>query len=132
MQKRISSVSIPLLSVIGKGGSAFVSAIAMISLFEATTGTMPKLSVMLIAAAAAALVSLISSSAIGTEAIFIIVLSLRILGINLYGAENAVLALLPLIGGIGAMIDALIATLGSNIAAVFVDTDIDVPYKDTL
>ena len=87
---------------------------------------------MLIAAAAAALVSLISSSAIGTEAIFIIVLSLRILGINLYGAENAVLALLPLIGGIGAMIDALIATLGSNIAAVFVDTDIDVPYKDTL
>ena len=132
VQKRISSVSIPLLSVIGKGGSAFVSAIAMISLFEATTGTMPKLSVMLIAAAAAALVSLISSSAIGTEAIFIIVLSLRILGINLYGAENAVLALLPLIGGIGAMIDALIATLGSNIAAVFVDTDIDVPYKDTL
>ena len=111
VQKRISSVSIPLLSVIGKGGSAFVSAIA---------------------AAAAALVSLISSAAIGTEAIFIIVLSLRILGINLYGAENAVLALLPLIGGIGAMIDALIATLGSNIAAVFVDTDIDVPYKDTL
>ena len=132
VQKRISSVSIPLLSVIGKGGSAFVSAIAMISLFEATTGTMPELSVMLIAAAAAALVSLISSAAIGTEAIFIIVLSLRILGINLYGAENAVLALLPLIGGIGAMIDALIATLGSNIAAVFVDTDIDVPYKDTL
>ena len=132
VQKRISSVSVPFLSIIGKGGSAFVSAIAMISLYQATTGNTASLSVMLITAAVSALISFISSLAVGTEVIFITVLTLRMLGINLYGAENAIIAFIPLISGIGAMLDAFIATMGSNVAASFVDTDIDVPYKDTL
>ena len=132
VQKRISSVSIPLLTVIGKGGSAFISTITLIALFQATTGTAPSLSVSLMAAGAAAIVSLISSAAIGSETALIVVLSLRLLGLNLYGAENAMIALMPLIGGIGVMIDALIAMMGSSIAACFVDTDIEVPYKDTL
>lgn len=132
VQKRISSVAIPVLSIIGKGGSAFVAAAAMISLFQATTGSAPTLSVMLMAAGIAAIVSFASSFAVGTEAIFITVLTLRILGINLYGAENAIVAILPLISGIGIMLDAIIATAGSNIAATFVGTDIDVPYKDIL
>ena len=132
VQKRISSVSVPFLSIIGKGGSAFVSAIAMISLYQATTGNTASLSVMLITTAVSALISFISSLAVGTEVIFITVLTLRMLGINLYGAENAIIAFIPLISGIGAMLDAFIATMGSNVAASFVDTDIDVPYKDTL
>ena len=132
VQKRISSVAVPVLSIIGKGGSAFVAAAAMISLFQATTGNAPTLSVMLMAAGIAAIVSFASSFAVGTEAIFITVLTLRILGINLYGAENAIVAILPLISGIGIMLDAIIATAGSNIAATFVGTDIDVPYKDIL
>ena len=132
VQKRISSVAVPFLTIIGKGGSALVSIISMIALFQATTGTMPNLSVMLITAGIAALVSFISSFAVGTETILITVLTLKVLGINLYGAENAIVALLPIISGIGVMIDALIATLGSNVAAAFIGTDIEVPYKDTL
>ena len=132
VQKRIASVSVPVLTIIGKGGTAFASAISIIALFNATTGTAPSLSVMLIAAGAAALMSFISSASIGTETALVTVLALRIIGINLYGAENALIAFLPLIGGIGIMIDSLIATLGSNVAACFVETDLEVPYKDTL
>lgn len=132
VQKRVASVSIPLLAVIGKGGSAFISTASLISLFIATTGTIPSLSVMLIAAAAIAAVSFISSIAVGTESIFITVAALGFLGINLYGAENAMIALLPLIGGLGVMIDSLIVTIGSNVAANFIDTEMEVPYKDTL
>ena len=132
VQKRISSISVPLLTIIGKGGSAFVATISMIALFQATTGTAPSLSVMLMAAGSAALISFISSTAIGTETALIVILALRLMGLNLYGAENAMIALLPLLGGIGIMIDSLIAVMGSSIASCFVDTDMEIPYKDTL
>ena len=62
----------------------------------------------------------------------ITVLSLEMLGINLYGAENAVIALIPVLGGLGTMIDALVTAYGSCIAASAMETDIEVPYRDTI
>ena len=132
VQKRIASVSVPLLSMIGKGGSAFVSTMTLIALFQATTGTEASLSVMLMAGGMAALISFISSLSTGMETTLITVLTLQALGINLYGAENAIIAFMPLLGGVGIMLDGLISTIGSSIAAAFIETDIDIPYKDTL
>ena len=132
VQKRASSVTVPLLSVIGKGGSAFISVLVLLPLYQATTGTIPSLAVIAATAGAAALISFISSASAGTEIVLITVLSLEMLGINLYGAENAVIALIPVLGGLGTMIDALVTAYGSCIAASAMETDIEVPYRDTI
>ncbi len=132
VQKRIASTSIPLFSIIAHGGSAFISSITILTLFQATAEELPGAGAMLAAAAAAALVSFISSAASGTEVAVIAVLSLNILSMNLYGAENAVIAFLPLLGGIGTMLDSLIAAMGSSVAAHAVGTDTEIPYRDTI
>ena len=132
VQKRIASTSVPLLAVIGHGGSAFISALTLLSLFQATAGETPGAGVIAAAAAAAAAVSFLSSAAAGSEVVMITVLVLNLLSINLYGAENAVIALLPVLGGIGTMLDSLITAMGSSIAASFVGTDTDIPYRDTI
>ena len=132
VQKRISSVSIPLMTIIGKGGSAFVSIIVLLSLYQATTGEIPGTEVIVYTALTAMLVSFISSTSLGTETALITVLTLNILGINLYGAENAIIAMLPLIGGLGAMVDSIISSYGSSIVATAIGTDIEIPYRDTI
>ena len=132
VQKRIASTTIPLLSIIGKGGSAMVSVIALLSLFQATTGEIPSATVSAAVAAVAAVISFVSSAAIGTEALVIAVVTLQILGINLYGAENALIAFSPIICGAGACIDTLLSCIGSSIAAAAIETDVEVPYKDII
>ena len=104
----------------------------MLPLFQATAGSVPETSVIAIAAGTAALVSFLASASAGTEIALVTVLSLNMLGINLYGAENAVIALLPLLGGCAAAIDAYSAALGSSVAAVFIDTDTEIPYSDII
>ena len=132
VQKRISSVSIPLMTIIGKGGSAFVSIIVLLSLYQATTGEIPGTEVIVYTALTAMLVSFISSTSLGTETALITVLTLNILGINLYGAENAIVAFMPLLSGIGSLIDTAIAMLGASVVSSAAGTDIEVPYRDTI
>ena len=135
VQKRIASTSVPLLTIIGKGGSAMVSAIALLSLFQATTGELPSATVSAAAAAVAALISFISSSSAGTEALVITAVTLQVLGINLYGAENALIAFSPLICGAGAAgqrQDPGRCRIRFRRDACAIETDIEVPYKDTV
>ena len=132
VQKRISSVTAPVFSIIGKGGSAFISTIILLSLYQATTNEAPGTGVIAATALTAVLVSFISSFSMGTETALITVLTLNILGINLYGAENAIIAMLPLIGGLGAMVDSIISSYGSSIVATAIGTDIEIPYRDTI
>ena len=56
----------------------------------------------------------------------------NILGINLYGAENAIVAFMPLLSGIGSLIDTAIAMLGASVVSSAAGTDIEVPYRDTI
>ena len=132
VQKRIASTATPLLSVIGKGGSAFAAVISMLTLFAETTESVPPVSVIAITAITAAAVSFISSVSAGTETAVITVITLQILGSNLYGAENAIIAFLPILGGMAAMIDNLIVSFGNSIVASAVGTDVEIPYRDTI
>ena len=132
VQKRIASTVTPLMAVIGKGGSAFISVLSLLSLFQATTETSPSSTVIIITALTAAAVSFISSASNGTEALMITVITLQLLGINLYGGENAMIAFMPLLCGIGTMLDAALTACANSIAASAVGTDIEVPYKDTI
>ena len=40
--------------------------------------------------------------------------------------------MLPLIGGLGAMVDSIISSYGSSIVATAIGTDIEIPYRDTI
>ena len=132
VQKRIASTATPLLSVIGKGGSAFVAVLTMLTLFTETTESMPSASVIAITAITAAAVSFASSVSAGTEIAIITVITLQLLGINLYGAENAIVAFLPILGGLATMIDSLIVSFGNSVVATAVGTDVEIPYRDTI
>ena len=132
VQKRIASTATPLLAVIGKGGSAFVAVLSLLSLFLSTAESAPSGTVIAATAGTAAIVSLFSSASAGTEALMITVTTLSLLGINLYGAENALIAFMPILCGMGTMIDNLIIGCGNSIASRFVGTDVEVPYRDTL
>ncbi len=132
VQKRIASTATPLLSVIAKGGSTFVAVISMLSLFQATTESIPSGKVVAATAAVAALVSFISAASTGSESVMITVITLNLLGINLYGAENALIAFMPVICGIATMLDAIIIECGNCIASAFVGTDTEVPYRDII
>lgn len=132
VQKRVASTAIPFSSVIGKAGSAFIAVITILSLFQATAMTKPSLAVSAAAAAVAMVISFLSSSAPGMEIAFITVMTLRVLDIELYGAENAIIALLPLITGAGTLLDAEIAAMSASVSSIFIDTDIDVPVSDTI
>ena len=132
VQKRICSVTSPLFSIIGKGGSAFISVLVLLSLYQSTANEAPGTAVIIMTALIAALVSFISSFSMGTETALITVLTLSILGINLYGAENAIIAFLPLLGGLGSLIDSIISSYGSSIVASSIGTDIEIPYRDTI
>ena len=132
VQKRIASVAVPFFAIAGRGGAAAIAVISILPLFQATAGNVPEAAVVAITAGAAALISFASSAAAGTEIALITVLALRILNINLYGAENALIALLPLLGGFAAAIDAYSAALGSAVAASFIDTDTEIPYSDII
>ena len=83
-------------------------------------------------AAVAALVSFISAASTGSESVMITVITLNLLGINLYGAENALIAFMPVICGIATMLDAIIIECGNCIASAFVGTDTEVPYRDII
>lgn len=132
VQKRAASAAIPLSAIIGKAGSAAISVLVMLSLFQATAMEKPSLALSLAAAGAAAAISFVSSASSGAEIAFITVMALNLLGIELYGAENAIIAMLPLLCGFGSLIDTQIAAMGASICSIYIDTDIEVPLSDTI
>lgn len=117
IHRRVSSTAVPLLMIIGRGGTAFVSAFTVLALIHATTGSIPGPLLLGLVALAAAIASFFSSAATGAEPAVITVLTLNMLSIELYGAENALIALLPLVAGLGLLLDSAIAMLGTSAAA---------------
>lgn len=130
MQKRAVSTSVPLLLLLGKAGSASIATFCVITMITAANGTVCSLPACLIIALAAAAASFVSSTAPGFEAAFITILALRMTGIDLYGGEMTMFAILPFISGIGCVLDTEIALLGAGTAGVSIRTDVKPAYKD--
>lgn len=131
-QKRVVSVATPIFTMIGRGGTAFVSTLSMLMLIEAVTGEAVSSSIALVIASIAIITSFASGAFIGYEIIAITYFTLNILNINLYGAEVSLIALMPLLSGLGTMLDSAIGTFGNIIASYFVGTDVNVPYSETI
>lgn len=131
-QKRITSTSLPLLTIFSRGGTAFISTLVSLMLIEGATGEMPSVLVCFGVSCAIMLTSLTSSLFVGYESVFVIIFAFKILSIELGNAEAALIALLPLINGIGVMLDSLIGNMGAVVASVGVGTDMKIPYSDTI
>ena len=68
----------------------------------------------------------------GIEVAAISVIALKMLNINVYGAEAAIVALLPILNGFAVMIDVLISFMASAIVGARTKTDAKIPLKDTI
>lgn len=132
VQKRVASTTIPLFSIIGKAGSAAVASLSAISLVYAVTGTVPTVGQSIVIALCCGVASFTASVASGFESIFITLCAFRLTGISLYGAEATLIGLMPLISGLGAIIDVEAAMLGTAAAGNLIETDINAPYKDII
>ncbi len=128
-QKRHAVASSYFFALFAKGGSAAISTYLSLTLITAMGGVLD-LSTMVIITLTVIAVSFISSASFGMESIFITYLALKLLKIDLYGAESALLSILMVTNGIGTMLDAAIMALGSKVTAVRSKTEIEIPYKD--
>ncbi len=132
VQKRVSATAVPLCSIFCKGGSAALAAISSVAIIYAVTSVMPTASQLAVIALAAALSSFASSVAISYETVFITVAVMKLTGISLYGAEMTLFGVLPIVNGLGLMLDSFLTTLGTAYAGRRVKTDINPPYKDII
>ena len=131
-QKRTVSVATPIFTIIGRGGTGFISTLAILMLIQATTGSEVSSSIAMVVAAMTMIATFSASAFIGYEVIAIVYITLSMLQINTYGAEMTIVALLPLLSGLGTMLDSAINNLGTVIASFFIGTDIKVPYSETI
>lgn len=128
-QKRVSATALPFFALIARGGSAMLGAISAMALVYSATNAVPQWNVLLFIALAAAAASFCSSLGFGLGTLLVTVLALRMLGINLYGAEVTLLAFLPLINGLGVMLDNLIANMGAAYLCQHMNVRINNPYR---
>ncbi len=131
VQKRITSTATPVFTIIGRGGTAFITTITLLALFKAV-GAELSISSSIIMSLAVALASYLSCIATGYEIIVVLFAALKLTKLNLYGAEATILAMLPLLTGIATMLDTAIAALGNAAISFYTRTDIKIPYRDIL
>ena len=132
IQKRVVATSLPIHSLVTKGGSALVSTMCTCSLIYAINGTMPTALQTVTLALACTLASFICCLHAGYEVVFVTSFALRLLNIRLSGAEFAILGMLPLINGIALLFDVLLAGLGTSFTAFHLKADCHVRSRDNI
>ncbi|AEV29687.1 Na+/H+ dicarboxylate symporter [Sphaerochaeta pleomorpha str. Grapes] len=131
-QKRVSATAVPLYTLIGRGGSAMVATASISSLLYAALGTIPTGKVLLFVALCCAGVSYASSLYLGYEVFFIAIIALKWLKIDLYGAEMTLIGIMPLLNGIGVLIDSFVAALGTSYTCQRMGTRVETAYPDII
>jgi len=139
VQKRVSSTSISLTTIFARGGSALIASFTTSSLIFAATNQMPTINLLVFIALVSAFISFICSAFLGFEVFFIIYFSLKLLNIDLFNAEMTVVGLIPLLCGLGTMLDVIIGALGSAVSNIWIlhkekglSQLVQVPYKHML
>ena len=132
IQKRISSTTIPITSMFAKGGSAMIAVFTIFSLIYSATGSLPEVKIIVFIVLCSFFVSLISSAFLGFGVFFITYLTMKIVGIDLANAEMSLVGILPLLCGLGTLLDSYISTLCTASTSFWLETEIEVPYEDIL
>ena len=132
IHKNIVSTTLPLHSVLTKGGSALVSTMCTCSLIFGITGSLPTVLQTVTVAFACTLVSFVSCLHAGYEVLFTVSFALGLLDLNLSGTEFSLIGLLPLLNGLALMIDVMLAGLGTSFTACHLKSDCDIVVEDTV
>ena len=131
IQKRIASTTTPLSILISRGGTAFVSTTIVITLLK-TLGADISMEALVLISLSIAAASFLSFMFSGIEVAAISVIALKMLNINVYGAEAAIISLITFVNGCALMIDMLISLMANAISGVRTKTDAKIPLKDTI
>ncbi|HZJ88345.1 MAG TPA: cation:dicarboxylase symporter family transporter [Sphaerochaeta sp.] len=129
-QKRVSGTAVPLYTIIGRGGSAMIASFSTLSLVYAASGELPGLQVLVAVAAASAALAYLSPLYLGMEVFFISLATLQVLEVSLYGAEMTLIAMIPLLNGLGVLIDSYIAAFGAAYTTERMGVRIENSYRD--
>jgi len=132
VQKRVGTTAVPLYTIIGRGGSAMIATLSVLSLLYAAAGQMPSDKVLLIVALSSAMFSYLSPLYLGWEVFFITTITLQFLNLDLHGAELSVIGLMPLLNGLGILLDSYIAAFGAAYTTQRMGVKIDSSYRDTI
>lgn len=130
VQKRVSGTAIPLYTLIGRGGSALVSTLSTLTMIYAATGTVPEDMVLLYIVLASALFSYVSPLYLGFEVFFITTFTLNFLKIDLYGAQMSMVALMPILNGLGVLLDTYVASFGAAYTCSRMGVLVKTPHRD--
>ncbi len=131
-QKRVSATAVPLYTLIGRGGSAMIATLSMLSLVYAATQTLPTDKVILVISLSSALFAYASPLYLGYEVFFITIIALQFLKIDLYGAEMTLVAMMPILNGLGILVDSYIAAFGSAYTCQRMGVLLESSYRDIL
>ena len=132
VQKRTAATATPIFTIISRGGTATITALSVLAILTAVTGSALDIKTALIVALCSTLASFAAALAPGFEVMFTSIIVLKLTNVSLYGAEMTIMGIIPLINGLAILLDAQLAMLGNVVAARFIRTDIKPPYKDTL
>lgn len=132
VRKRVSGISIPLLTILGRGGSAMVASFTIITLIE-SMGNPLTLQSMVAIALFSALFSFGASFSPGLEVIFIMVL---VMG-GIQGEGNSILSsgivvLLPCLQMAALITDSAINAFGTTFGSRIVSPDDRVPIEEMM
>lgn len=132
VRKRVSGISIPLLTILGRGGSAMVASFTIITLIE-SMGNSLSLQSMVAIALFSALFSFGASFSPGLEVIFIMVL---VMG-GIQGEGNSILSsgivvLLPCLQMAALITDSAINAFGTTFGSRIVSPDDRVPIEEMM
>ncbi len=130
VQKRVSATAVPLYTLVGRGGSAMIATFSTLSLIFAASGQMPNTNVLVAVAAVSATLAYLSPLYLGMEVFFISLATLQLLNLSLYGAEMTLIALIPLLNGLGVLIDSYIAAFGAAYTTESMGVRIENSYRD--
>ncbi len=132
--KRINALSIPVLSLIGRGGSAFVSSFVLITMLSSRMGDTTLVSMTLKILISCGVFSMVSYAFPGLEVLSITLGTIAVLGLDIYQESTFffILLLHPLLQGVAAVIDTLICGVGAAASGYRVHAHIPVTKKDRI
>lgn len=129
VQKRNAVTSTIFFSLFSKGGSAAISTFLILTLITAMGGILDSTTIILVALAASA-ASFVAFTSFGMESVITTYIALKILNVDLYSAESALLSILMITNGLSSLLDSAVIAMGTKAVSVATKTDMEVPYKD--
>lgn len=131
VQKRVTSTVMPFSTFFTRGGTAMVSTICLCALCTRSNIQILGLRNVALIACVCTLYSMLCSTNLGFETIFVTVMAADMLGFDLKGNEMLMIAVLPIMNGLGTLLDTLLCTLGSYVSGKAIFATVPVPFGET-